>query len=148
MIDLNNPVPQEWLSYVTQSPVGLEIVPHHLYDTLSYTSATTVQLDFFQQTNVAKSISDIQQPGMLPNPQSFLIQTIGIYFRTIPNLAATAAAGETNDMVLLVNTGIMLITIGTKTYGPFPLWKLPPGSFVQGYVTGTFTAPLYYNYGQ
>lgn len=147
-MDLNNPIPQEWTSYVTQSPVGLEVVPANLYDTLNYTTAVTRSLTFFQQTGVAEDITDMKNAGMLPNPQSFLIQTIGIYFRTIPNLAATAAAGETNDMILLVNTGIAKLTIGTKIYGPWPLWKLPPGSFVKPAVSGTFAAPLYYNYGQ
>src|SRR5262245_2827572 len=134
-MDLNNPIPQEWTSYVTQTALNLEIVPAMLYDTLSYTSATTRELIFFNQTNVAEDISNLRQPGILPNPQSFLIQNINIYFRTIPNLAATAAAGEINDMILLVNTGILKITIGTKIYGPYPLWKLPAANAVKGYVT-------------
>src|ERR1700740_1512264 len=130
-MDLNNPIPQEWTSYVTQAAVGLEIVPAMLYDTLSYTSATTRELIYFNQSNVAEDISNLKQPGMLPNPQSFLIQNINVYFRTIPNLAATAAAMEITDMINLVNTGIFKITIGTKVYGPYPLWKLPSASNVK-----------------
>lgn len=147
-MDLNNPIPQEWTSYVTQSPVGLEIIPYMLYDTASYTSASTTDLSWFTATRATEDLSNLKTPTVLPNPQSLLIQNINIYFKTIPNLAATAAAGEINDMVLLVNTGILKLTIGTKIYGPYPLWKLPAASFVKGYVTGTFAAPLYYNYGQ
>jgi|SRR5215813_12370447 len=147
-MDLNNPIPQEWTSYVTQSALNLEVVPSMLYDTASYTSATTTDLAFFTSVRATEDLSNLRSPTVLPNPQSFLIQNINVYFRTVPNLAATAAAGEVNDMILLVNTGIFKMTIGTKIYGPFPLWKLPASSFVKAYVTGTFTAPLYYNYGQ
>jgi len=148
-MDLNNPIPQEWTSYVTQAAVGLEIVPSMLYDTLSYTSATTRELIFFNQSNVLEDISNLKQPGMLPNPQSFLIQNINLYFRTIPNLAATAAAMEITDMINLVNTGIFKLTIGTKVYGPYPLWKLPSASNIKASVaSGVFAAPLIMNYGQ
>lgn len=148
-MDLNNPIPQEWASYVTQSPVGLEIIPAMLYDTLPYVSAVTRELIFFNQSNVLEDISNLKQPGMLPNPQSFLIQSINIYFRTIPNLAATAAAMEVTDMINLVNTGILKLTIGTKVYGPYPLWKLPSGSNIKSSIaSATLAAPLIANYGQ
>lgn len=148
MADLNNPIPQEWTSYVTQSPIALEVVPHMLYDTASYTSATTVDLAFFTTARATEDLSDLKSPTILPNPQSFLIQNISIYFRTIPNLAATAAASEVNDMILLANTGIFKLTIGQKLYGPYPMWRLPASTFVKFSPTGTFTAPIVDAYGQ
>lgn len=147
-MDINNPIPQEWLSYVTQTGLNLEIVPSMLYDTASYTSATTTDLIFFTTARATEDLSNLKSPSMLPNPQSFLIQNINIYFRTIPNLAATAAAAEVTDMISLVNTGIFKLIIGTKQYGPYPLWKLPSATYVRSSVTGTFAAPLFFNYGQ
>jgi hypothetical protein len=147
-MDLNNPIPQEWTSYVTQSALNLEIVPHMLYDTASYVTAVTTDLPFFITARATEDLSDVKQQGVLPNPQSFLIQNISIFFKTIPNLAATAAAAEVTDMIALSNTGIFKLTIGTKIYGPFPLWRLPASSFVKFNPTGTFTAPILASYGQ
>lgn len=153
-MDLNNPTPQEWSSYVTQTPVGLEIIPAHLYDTLTYTDVVTRELVFFNQTNVAQSISNLKQAGMLPNPQSFLIQNIRVFFRstmqTIDSGAPGPLAGTLNDMVLLANTGIATLTIGTKKYGPWPIWTLPAGTFWKGALAtaGAEAANLAHGYGQ
>jgi hypothetical protein len=155
-MDLNNPIPQEWTSYVTQSPVGLEIVPAHLYDTLTYTDNTTTELRFFQQTNVALDISNLKQAGMLPNPQSFLIQSIRFFVRNQLQTIDTGAAAPTNfasnfnDVILLTNTGIAQLNIGTKQYGPWPLWSLPSGAMVTGVLAqaGAEAANLTQLYGQ
>lgn len=135
MAQLNNPIPQEWTQYVTQSPVALEVIPDQLYSTLTYTDNTTTQLSFFQAVAANQGLSNMTQPGMLPNPQSFLIQAIRIFFRTTINtvdMAASAASlvGPMNDEVLLINTGRVVLTIGQKTYGPWRPWMLPAGSGV------------------
>lgn len=132
---LNNPIPQEWSDYVTQSPVALEVIPDMLYSALTYTDNTTIQLDFFSAVPANQGLSNMTQPGFLPNPQSFLIQAIRLFFRiTIMtvDMAASAAnlVGAANDIVLLVNTGRLVLTIGNKTYGPWRLWMLPAGSAV------------------
>ena len=103
---INANIPREWESYVTQTNLGLEVVPAVLYDTLTYTSATTTNLRFFQQTNVARDLSNMKQAGMLSNPEAFLIQNISIFSRHNPwTQAATASAsiqtGQFNDLVLL-----------------------------------------------
>jgi len=153
-MDLNNPIPQEWTSYVTQAAVGLEIVPSMLYDTLLYTDNTTRELTFFQQTNVARDVSNLKQPGMLSNPQSFLIQNIRIYFRqpvtTTDSGAAGAFPSSINNIVLLANTGICTLHIGTKEYGPWPIWTLPASTFMKGMlaVAGAEAANLAHEYGQ
>lgn len=130
---INNPIPSEWTDYVTQSPVSLEVIPDQLYSALTYTDNTTLQLTFFNAVAANQSLSNMTQPGMLPNPQSFLIQAIRIFFRiTIQtvDMAASAAnlVGSANDVVLLTNTGRLVLTIGNKTYGPWRLWMLPAGS--------------------
>lgn len=152
---INANIPKEWESYVTQTNLGLEVVPAVLYDVLTYTSATTTNLRFFQQTNVARDISNMKQAGMLSNPEAFLIQNISIFSRHNPwTQAATASAtiqtGQFNDLVLLSNTGIATLKIGNKEYGPWPLWRLPSATFVKGSIAtgGATAANLVEQYGQ
>lgn len=152
---INANIPKEWTSYVTQSNLALEEVPAVLYDTLTYTSASTTELRFFQQTNVARDISNMTNSGMLSNPEAFLIQCISIYSRQNPwTQAATASAtiqtGQFNDLVLLANTGIALLKIGNKEYGPWPIWRLPAATFVKGNIAtgGATAANLVEQYGQ
>jgi hypothetical protein len=139
-VAINQNIPDAWGSYVTQVNLGLEVVPAHLYDTLTVTSGagTTPELRFFQQTNVALDISNMKQSGMLSNPEAFLIQTIRIFFKIPANIIAAAAAGPftgvMNDIILLANTGIGTLSIGNKTYGPWPMWTLPASTFVKGQV--------------
>lgn len=130
-MNLNNPIPQEWTSYVTQSQIGLEVVPSVLYDTNTYTDNVTQSLTFFNAVRATADLGNLQQPGMLPNPQSFLIQAIRLYFKYVDAVAATVALQVWNDMILLVNTGIMRLQVGEKRYGPWPLWMLPAGTFPQ-----------------
>ena len=136
MSNINGPIPQEWGGYVTQSNVGLEVIPAVLYDTQTYTSATTTILPFFTSNPANESISNVNPPAMLPNPEAFLIKTIGWM---VPNTVETAAQGAAgalaskfNDIVLLGNTGILKLFIGDKPYGPWPLFRLPMATFVKG----------------
>jgi hypothetical protein len=152
-MDLNNPMPKEWGEYVTQSPVGLEIIPDMLYDTETYTDNVTVRLVFFVDTEANESLSNVRN-GVLPNPQSFLAQAVRILYRTTVQTddagAAGAFASQMNDIVLLTNTGILSLKIGEKIYGPWPLWMIPSGSFVQGALSaaGGEAANLVHDYAQ
>ena len=82
MSNINGPIPSEWGAYVTQSNVGLEVIPHILYDTQTYTDNTTTILPFFTSVPANESISNVNPPATLPNPQAFLIKNIGIYIPT------------------------------------------------------------------
>lgn len=156
MSNINGPIPSEWAGYVTQSNVGLEVVPFILYDTQTYTSATTVILPFFTSVPANESVSNVNPPAVLPNPESFLIKTIGIYF---PNQEETVAQGvppitsvpsQFNDILLLVNTGIVRLTIGDKPYGPWPMYRLPVSTYprLTLAVAGATAANSVTQYGQ
>lgn len=134
MSNINGPIPQEWGGYVTQSNVGLEVIPHILYDTQTYVDNSTVILPFFSSNPANESISNVSPPNILPNPASFLIKNIGIYFpnqlETIDQGAALAALpSQFNNILLLVNTGILKLKIGDKPYGPWPMYRLPIGTY-------------------
>lgn len=132
-MDTSNPIPREWTEYVTQTNLGLEVIPDQIYQALTYTDNTTTNLSYFTTISANKSLGNLVTAGMLPNPQSFLIQAIRLYARlTIQtvDMAASAAdlVGSANDLALLVNTGRLQLNIGQKSYGPWRLWMLPAGS--------------------
>lgn len=152
--DFNSGVPTEWSDYVTQMGQGLEVIPHMLYDTATYTDNTTTSLTFFTTNRATADLSNMQTPGQLQNGQTFLMQTISLYaktqFTTDDAGAAGAFASIINDIILLVNTGIMRMVIGEKRYGPWPLWRLPAATFVKGLIAsaGAEAANLVHDYGQ
>ena len=82
MSNVNGPIPQEWGGYVTQSNVGLEVIPAVLYDTQTYVDNTTVQLPFFTSSPANEAVSNVSPPSILPNPEAFLIKNI---FWFVPN---------------------------------------------------------------
>lgn len=135
-MNLNNPIPQEWQQYVTQSPIGLEVIPSVIYDTVTYTDNSSTSLTFFNAVRATADLGNLQQPGMLPNPQSFLIQAIRFYVKYADVVGTTVASQLWNDVILLVNTGILRLQIGEKRYGPYPLWMFSAGSFVKGPLAG------------
>lgn len=151
---LNNPIPREWTDYVTQSPVALEVIPDQLYSALTYTDNVTTELSFFSAVAANQGLSNMSQPGMLPNPQSFLIQAIRLFFRTtvetVDSGGATALASQINDIALIINTGRLVLNIGQKKYGPWRPWMLPAGSGLQPMMTqaGAEAANLTQAYGQ
>lgn len=152
-MDINNPIPREWSSYVTQTNLGLEVIPAHLYSVKAYISTVTTKLTFFDFVAGSRDdLTNMQQPNMLPNPESFLIQNIRIFswgsVKSNDSGAgdATPLVSQFNDMVQLLNRGILKMKIGNKAYGPWPLWTLPANSFVKGaFSTGS---DLLGDYGQ
>lgn len=149
---LNDPIPQEWEQYVTQSPVALEVIQDVLYDTLTYTSATTTELIFMQQTlaNVKRDLTNMVLSGMLPNPESFLVQCPRFFVKWTSTAltAATFAATVAPDLVLITNTGIMTLQFGTKKYGPYPLWIFSAGGGPDIRMSNNATAPIFTDYAQ
>lgn len=154
MSNINGPIPQEWGGYVTQANVGLEVIPAILYDTQTYVDNTTVILPFFTSVPANESVSNVNPPAVLPNPESFLIKNIFWFvpteLETIDQGAAAAALpSQFDDIILLANTGILKLFIGDKPYGPWPLYRLPCSTFPKGNfaAAGAEAANLVSGYG-
>ncbi len=114
---------------------GRESIHGFLWDTLQYNSAATVNLVFFQNTQAAVGISNtnMQTPGQLPYPQQFLVRAIRMWLRQRPESINAVAAtniqtGAINNVALLVNTGLLIITHGAKEYGRYPLRDITAGN--------------------
>lgn len=152
MAQLNDPIPQEWNQYVTMSPIALEVIQDVVYDTLTYTSASTTELIFMQQSLSTKTrdITNMTQPGMLPNPESFLVMAPRFFVKWTASAtsASTFAATVASDLIILTNTGIVTLQFGNKKYGPYPLWMFGAGGGPALSMSNNATAPIFTAYGQ
>jgi len=152
--NINNPIPVAWTRHVTQDPNRLEVIPHVLYDTETFTDAVTTLITFFNDVEATLDLGNTTQPGLLPNPESFLIKKLRVFAKsqafTDDSGAAGAFVSAYNDLVLLYNTGVFQLNLGNKRYGPWPLWMIPASSFVKGPMTaaGAEAANLVHEYGQ
>jgi len=130
-------IPDDWAKYSTQQNQDFEIVHRPIWDTQTYVDNSSVQLNFFTTGQANLGLGN----EVFPLKNSYLCAAIGFYFKTqvfsdLLTADNTALVGQFNDVVLLVNTGVLNITIGQKLYGPFPMWKLSPGAGVWGVMAG------------
>lgn len=135
---VNINIPDAWTSYVTQTNLGLEVVPHCLYDTQTIqpgavpSAANPSTMRFFQDANVTPDRSNMSTPGMLPNPEAMLIQSIRLFW-VVP---MTVTMDQALAQALFGNLSTALLTIGNKKYGPWPVWMLTSGARMVGCNTG------------
>lgn len=142
---------EELKRYNVNRPDQVEALRSSLYDSLIYDSAGQTQLKFFQspQGQNGKSLADTNMTlaGTLAAPQSFLVETIELYFlpSVVPGtFGAAAAADFVNDVYDFAKVGGWLdFFIGSKSYlQEAPLMKFPPraGLSVSGALADTTTA--------
>lgn len=123
-----------------------ERIPWTWFDTLTYTSGTTVTLDFFQAVNADKNLSNMVAAGQIPSPQFYDIYHAAIAYllpASAPAFAAAlAAAGAWTDIRNLSN-GSAIFQIANKDYWQGPQMALPAGGGPSGFtaISGTFAAP-------
>jgi hypothetical protein len=123
--------PAAFRRYNTQYP-DAEIVGWTLYDTLTYTSGTTVSLVFFNAVRATIDLSNMETAGQLAPPKAFLCRAISVYFKIRPESTAVpdapdTQAGAVGNLVQLVNSGVLQLQVGNKIYAEYPLWALCSG---------------------
>lgn len=134
-----------------------ERIPWTWYDTQTYTSGTTVSLDFFQTVNADKNLSNMVAAGQIPSPQFFdLYQCSVAYLLPVSVAAAGAIAtsvGTINDCRSLSN-GQALFQVANKDYWQGSQFMLPCGggpasdlSIAGTYVAGQGQALQFANNG-
>lgn len=106
------PIEHPWKDYLSESPVSLEVVDSVLWDTQRYAGGgfvtdppTYYTLNFFSKIPGRLREGNMEYPGMLPNPKSFLIEKIQI-------------KGLTRR---LSKNATMRVIIGSKVYLECPL---------------------------
>jgi hypothetical protein len=123
--------PKAYKDYNTQYP-KTEVISGCLWDTVNYTSTVTLQATFFMATRATLDLSNMRVSGQLPYPMAFLARAIRFYLKMAPYSLNVPAAGNVeaaamDTIALLINSGALVITIGDKQYGAFPLWTIPSG---------------------
>ena len=124
----------DYRQYATQFGSGMEVIGWSLWDTQLYTSTATLAITFFTTAPAGRSLdlSNMEIAGQLAAPQQFLIRALRFMVKQLPESVNAVAAtnpqpGALDNVAQLMNTGWLQLTIGTKTYGPWPLWKLTTG---------------------
>jgi hypothetical protein len=123
-----------------------EAIWHIAYDTKTYVDNTTVQLNFFDATNVGNDfLSNMELPGQFTAPQVFDVHGVFCDMWTASGVSAGAGvqAGNFNDLWLLklVGTPVWLLTLQQKKYGPYPLASLHAMESIRGFNVSNVAAP-------
>lgn len=106
-----------------------EKITRALYDHQNYPAAGGIpSLTFFgtPYTAAGRTLADtnMESGGTLPNPQSFLIESIAV---TIDPGVDVGAQHYANDVNTLANLGVLVLRIGSKDYvTEGPLNRFPP----------------------
>lgn len=126
--------------YTVTDDTKMEASTQPLYDFQAYAATGQTSLTFFQtpvgQSSKTLANTNMQSAGMLPAPQQFLIQGVGV--RYISGLAAnvigaSAANSALNDTNAILRAGVFQLSISSKTYlTTFPLSELPCRAYVAG----------------
>jgi len=116
-----------------------EAITQPLYSYQPYPAAGSTQpLQFFQNTPtgaVTLEDTNMQLPGQLPAPQSYLVQGIGVDYLSsiIATLGADSAQNALSDLYAILRRGVLTFIIGSKNYLiQGPLLQLP----VRGHING------------
>ena len=133
------------MSITPMIPGQLERIPWTWFDTQTYTSGTTVSLDFFQTVNNDKNLSNMTAAGQIPAPQFFDLYQCSIAYLTPASIAAAGAiatsVGAVNDVRSLSN-GSAVFSVADKQYWQGPQFALPCGGGPSAAIAlaGTYTA--------
>lgn len=107
-----------------------QIINWTLYDTLTYTDATTTLLTYFNAIRATRNLGNMEVASVIPHPKAFIIRAIAVRPLINPTTASTDGADAARDIGLLVNNGWLVLTIGNKEYGVWTLDRLPCGGGV------------------
>jgi hypothetical protein len=156
------PLSQAAQQFAVNRPGQFEGVRQSLYDFQIYPTAGVTQLTFFAvprgqgqsshtgyaAAGTVKSLVDtnMEQAGTLPNPKSFLVESIEVFFEpgsvstaslfttqvvysfiAVPTAGVPAAAGAMNDVEIMRRSGYVEFFVGSKVYlGEAPIGRFPP----------------------
>lgn len=129
--------PKEYEAYNTQYGGQIESIGWKWWDTQTYVSGTTTALTNFFNVRATPDLSNMEVAFQLAAPKAFLVRAIRFFVKQRPRAATvtgggTAAVGAFDNIAQLINTGVMSLTIGNKTYALEPLWCLTAGGGAAG----------------
>lgn len=127
-------------AYNVNVPAVMEAITQPLYSYQSYPAAGSAQpLQFFQSQpigTITAEDTNMQLPGQLAAPQSFLVQSICIDYlpgTAVGRFGAQSALAQIADVFSILRRGVLTLTIGSKIYLQFgPLMHMPPRAHING----------------
>lgn len=140
-------LPSAWSQYNTQDPNGFVLSHVQQWYDRTFTSASTRSLNFFDSAPASDDVGS----NVYPYANSVLIKAIGVYFKINPSLTSAGVppanqwASRLDDLMQIVNTGVLTIQLSKRSWGPFALWKLNSGGGLWGLLAGGGT-PAAINY--
>jgi hypothetical protein len=126
-----------------------QTIPWILFDSQSYVSGTTTQLNFYQAVQADPTLGNVPQPASLDTPKYFAIESAGVDILLLPAAqAGHAATGPINDVAQLLfsGRGILTFTYQNKAYGPWPLSAFQASGGPTGFGWATMTAEAQVSY--
>ena len=145
-----NAYPSQFEAYDTQFGGNKERIGWTWYHVLQYTSATTVQLTYFQVIPANLGVGNLKLAGMMGGNLAFFLRAIRFKPYLYPTAIAavstgTQQTGNLNDLCQFIYSGTLQLTIIDKIYGQWPLWMLPAGGGPASAGVGTNSqAPIYF----
>lgn len=122
-----------------------EVIPWQLFDTQSCATAVTTPLVFFQTINSDKTMSNMEGPGQLPDPQYLVVQYVACDILSVPALGPNTAVDPNIgnvENILKTARATFEFNMSNKRYGPFSLTTTAStgGATGFGYGYGTIAA--------
>lgn len=118
-----------------------EVIPWQLYDTQSLATATSGPLVYFQAINSDKTLSNMEGPGQLPEPQYLVVHYVACDILQPPVSTAADGGAVPNaavaniENILKATRASFTFNMSNKRYGPF--------SLTMAHATGGFTGNGY-----
>lgn len=97
------------------------------YDTESYISATTTELNFFATVKNDFLLSNMAHAGAFPHPDAMHVYAIRVIPRIEPAIQ-TAAPNALTDAYRLIFNSYCEFRVGHKEFGIWPTWAFPAGA--------------------
>jgi len=122
-----------------------EAISHILFDTQTFTSASTTTLTFFNTQQSDPTLGNLEQAGALTDPQWFEIHNWGLdVLQDGSAVVGVTEVGIMDDIakLMLVGRPIFTFSMSNKQYGPYPLSFLhtsggPTGQIAAGNTAAT-----------
>lgn len=143
-----NVYPREYEQYNSQYGGQIEAIGWKWWDTQTYISGTTTRLPQWFNVRATRDLSNMEVAFQLAAPKAFLIRAIRIFIKVRPRVVTPVTAtgavltGTFDDVVQLINTGVVDLNIGNKIYALEPLWALTSGGGAFGALGLVGAAPV------
>lgn len=153
--DYSSNYPAQYEQYNTQYPGQKEVIGWKWWDTQTYVSGTTTQLQQWFNVRGTQDLGNMEVAFQLAAPKAFFCRAIRFFIKQRPRNVTQAATtnpqtGALDNVAQLINTGVWTFTVGNKVYNMEPLWCLTAGGGAYGQmaVAGAAAANLFTDYGQ